>query len=88
MKPLAPAEIRGEFKPIATSTPGVDVCEHLPQLAACNRLWSMCRSLTHKEQAPGSACHSVLTGWTVLPTGGPATAERRPRRVTARPLLQ
>src|SRR5437764_15022814 len=34
LKPDAPAEIRGEFKPIATSLPGVQVCEHLPQLAA------------------------------------------------------
>ena len=34
MKPQAPAEIRGEFRPIATSTPGVHICEHLPQIAA------------------------------------------------------
>ena len=33
MKPDAPAEIRGEFKPIATSLPGVQLCEHLPRLA-------------------------------------------------------
>ena len=32
-KPDAPDEIRGEFKPIATQTPGVHVCEHLPMLA-------------------------------------------------------
>src|SRR5262245_22199825 len=30
LKPNAPAEVRGEFRPIATSTPGVHVCEHLP----------------------------------------------------------
>ena len=33
MKPDAPAEYRGEFKPIATSVPGLRVCEHLPKLA-------------------------------------------------------
>jgi hypothetical protein len=33
-KPEAPAGIRGEFSPIATATPGVQVCEHLPMLAA------------------------------------------------------
>jgi len=33
MKPNAPAEIRGAFKPIATSAPGVRLCEHLPLLA-------------------------------------------------------
>src|SRR5438128_1478890 len=32
-KPDAPAEIRGEFKPIATRTPGLHICEHLPGLA-------------------------------------------------------
>src|SRR5688572_21843284 len=33
MKPQAPAEIRGELKPIATSVPGVQICELFPQLA-------------------------------------------------------
>src|SRR5262245_13688170 len=33
LKPDAPAEIRGEFRPIATSVPGIQVCEHLPGLA-------------------------------------------------------
>src|SRR4051794_28958729 len=33
MKPDAPAEIRGEFNPIATSVPGIQVCEHLPMLS-------------------------------------------------------
>src|SRR3982750_1133415 len=32
MKPHAPAEVRGEFKPIPTTVPGVQVCEHLPRL--------------------------------------------------------
>src|ERR1700724_2579663 len=32
MKPSAPAEIRGEFRPIATSVPGVQFSEHLPRL--------------------------------------------------------
>src|SRR5436190_9223852 len=35
MKPDAPAEVRGEFKPIATNVPGIQVCEHLPKLAQC-----------------------------------------------------
>src|SRR5688572_30619758 len=33
LKPDAPAEIRGEFKPIATSVPGLQICEHLPNTA-------------------------------------------------------
>src|SRR5262245_39374715 len=47
LKPSAPAEIRGEFKPIATRTPGVQICEHLPMLAQRSKLWSLIRSLTH-----------------------------------------
>src|SRR5262245_57363086 len=34
MKPDAPAEIRGEFRPISTNVPGIQVCEHLPRHAA------------------------------------------------------
>ncbi len=33
LKPEAPAEIRGEFKPIKTNVPGVEICEHMPRLA-------------------------------------------------------
>jgi hypothetical protein len=43
-KPDAPEAIRGEFRPIATRTPGVHVCEHLPLLAQRSHLWSMVRS--------------------------------------------
>jgi len=50
-KPEAPAEIRGEFQPIATRTPGIEICEHLPGLAARSPLWALCRSLTHPYEA-------------------------------------
>src|SRR4051794_37702912 len=33
LKPDAPAEFRGQFQPIATNVPGMDICEHLPQLS-------------------------------------------------------
>src|SRR5688572_5614002 len=33
MKPAAPAEVRGEFKPIPTNVPGIEICEHLPRQA-------------------------------------------------------
>src|SRR6185312_7573381 len=39
MKPEAPAEIRGEFKPVPTAVPGISICEHLPKLAARMRHW-------------------------------------------------
>lgn len=41
-KPLAPEGIRGEFAPIATQTPGLQICEHLPMLAACSDRWARC----------------------------------------------
>ena len=47
LKPSAPAEIRGEFRPISTATPGTQICEHLPGLALRSNLWSLCRSLGH-----------------------------------------
>jgi hypothetical protein len=47
MKPDAPQEIRGEFNPIRTRTPGLHICEHLPELAKRSAMWSLCRSLTH-----------------------------------------
>src|SRR5215203_988879 len=47
LKPGAPDGIRGEFKPIATRTPGVSIVEHLPLLAARSNLWALVRSLTH-----------------------------------------
>src|SRR5918911_1504339 len=34
LKMDAPAEIRGEFQPISTSVPGIQICEHLPRMAA------------------------------------------------------
>src|SRR4026209_1063238 len=35
LKPDAPAEVRGEFNPIATNVPGIRICELLPRLAKC-----------------------------------------------------
>ena len=46
-KPDAPEGIRGEFRPIATRTAGVHICEHLPLLAARSDKWALVRSLTH-----------------------------------------
>src|SRR5437762_3921972 len=45
LKPSAPAEIRGEFSPIPTKLPGVQICEHLPKLAAAADKFVFIRSL-------------------------------------------
>src|SRR5262245_7866621 len=55
LKPSAPAEVRGEFKPIATSVPGVQVCEHLPRTARWMDRCALVRSVTHR-----AGCHNTL----------------------------
>src|SRR5262245_1575125 len=47
MKPDAPEQIRGPFRPIETTLPGFQVCEHLPQLAKSARRLAVVRSVTH-----------------------------------------
>lgn len=61
-KPDAPAEYRGEFKPIATTVPGLRVCEHLPRLAASAKKLAVIRSMTHDDVNHTSATHYLLTG--------------------------
>jgi hypothetical protein len=60
MKPEAPAEIRGELKPIRSSLPGADVCELLPNLARVMDRTTVLRSLTHPYPIHGVAY--ALTG--------------------------
>jgi hypothetical protein len=62
LKPDAPAEIRGEFNPIATSTAGVQICEHLPGLAQRSEHWALCRSLTHPTNEHTRGHFYMLTG--------------------------
>ena len=68
LKPDAPDEIRGEFRPIATKTPGIEICEHLPLLAQRSDLWSLVRSLTHSSNDHSAGHHIMLTGRSDLPT--------------------
>ena len=68
-KPHAPQNIRGEFSPIATRTPGVQVCEHLPMLARRSDQWAMVRSLTHPYNEHSEGHMVMLSGRTPLPRG-------------------
>ncbi len=47
MKPEAPAEVRGPFKPIATNVPGVEICEHFPRMARVMDKVALIRGLHH-----------------------------------------
>jgi hypothetical protein len=62
MKPSAPPEIRGEFKPIATSVPGIHITEHLPRLAKLAHRFTLVRSMTHSSLFHNSATYFVTTG--------------------------
>lgn len=48
LKPDAPAEVRGEFKPIRTSAPGIEICELLPRTARWMHRSAIVRSVSHK----------------------------------------
>jgi uncharacterized protein (DUF1501 family) len=77
LKPDAPDEIRGEFQPIATRTPGMDVCEHLPGLAMRGDRWGVVRSLTHPTNDHTLGHYFMLTGRSVKSVG--FTGDRKPR---------
>ncbi len=61
--------MRGEFRPIATKTPGIEICEYLPQLAKRSHLWALVRSLTHGSNDHSAGHHIMLTGRSDLPPG-------------------
>jgi hypothetical protein len=63
LKPDAPVDIRGEFKPIPTSVPGISVCEHLPRSAAQQGRYAFIRSFRHHNSDHGAADHYMLTGY-------------------------
>jgi hypothetical protein len=62
IKAGAPAEIRGEFKAIATKAPGVQICEHLPKMAAVLDRATVVRSLYHTIPSHGPASVFMTTG--------------------------
>jgi hypothetical protein len=62
MKPAAPVEVRGEFKPIATSVPGIQICEHLPRLARLAHRFTIVRSMTHSMLSHNTATYHITTG--------------------------
>lgn len=63
LKPNAPAEFRGEFKPIATCVNGIQISEHLPKMAHQMDKFSLVRSFRHHNSDHGPADHYMLTGY-------------------------
>ena len=70
LKPDAPAEFRGEFNPIATNVPGIEICEHMPLLAQMTDKLAILRSIVGSEGHHAS--FQCMTGWTHArqPQGG------------------
>jgi hypothetical protein len=62
LKPEAPDGIRGEFRPIDTSAPGVHISEHLPQMARAMNQCTIVRSLAHTIPSHGPATVFMTTG--------------------------
>src|SRR5438552_14274330 len=66
LKQDAPSEIRGEFKPISTKVPGIQICEHMPRIAAMMDKFAMIRSLVGARDEHDS--HICMSGYTVAET--------------------
>lgn len=62
LKPDAPLEIRGEFHPIPTVVPGIEISEHLPLIARHTDKLALIRSIHHDEGAHGKGMYWNLTG--------------------------
>jgi hypothetical protein len=62
MKPEAPVEIRGTFRPIDTRVPGIQVCEHMPRMARIADKYTIIRSMSHGESEHLRAGYWVMTG--------------------------
>jgi len=61
MKPDAPAEIRGEFRPIPTNVPGIEICEHMPLLAGITDKLAIIRGIKSNDLGDHTP-HYIITG--------------------------
>jgi hypothetical protein len=79
MKPDAPAELRGEFRPIETSQSGVLVSEHLPELAQSMHRATLVRSMQHSvNNSHAAAVYAAMTGHDRGEMGGGAKPDDHP----------
>jgi hypothetical protein len=84
LKPDAPEEIRGPYKPIPTSVPGVKICALLPRLARLADRYCIVRSMTHQNPGHDGGMHVCMTGHSnpaeSTPYYGAVMAKLRPSR--------
>lgn len=69
MKPEAPAKVRGEFDPVATDVPGIEIGEHLPLFTQRMKHFAVVRSMGTGSNGHEQACHMMLTGRLDFPIG-------------------
>lgn len=62
MKPDAPEEYRGAYRPIRTNVPGIDICEHMPRLSTMADKYALIRSVAHRFADHGGGHKRFLTG--------------------------
>ena len=89
-KPDAPADLKGEFKTIATATPGLSFTEVFPKLARATNRLTLIRSMTSPEADHNRAAHHLLTGYRpspalVYPGYGSVVAKMRESKQSALP---
>ncbi len=61
LKPDAPEQFRGESRPMPTTTPGLDLCEHLPRLARRSEDFCLIRLMRHEHPRHGWGLYYMLT---------------------------
>jgi Protein of unknown function (DUF1501) len=74
MKPNAPVEFRGPFRPVSTNVPSIQICELFPQLAKIADKYAILRSLHHEMASHNDGSIEVLTGKTPLKADPTSTA--------------
>jgi uncharacterized protein (DUF1501 family) len=60
LKPDAPSEVRGPFRPTRTSVPGVEICEHFPLMAKTADRYAVVRSVHHREAPIHETGHQLM----------------------------
>jgi len=63
LKPGAPSEYRGDFRPIPTNVPGIAISEYLPRLARLADKFALIRSLHHDSPGHVNSTHTLMTGY-------------------------
>jgi hypothetical protein len=60
LKPGAPSEVRGPFRPARTNVPGVEICEHFPLMARMADRYAVVRSVHHREAPIHETGHQLM----------------------------